>query len=202
MPVLSALRLPADYLITPDLESPAEAEPFLERLAAQVQARALSLVQLRVKSYPREALPALVGAAVARCAPLGARVLLNDAPDVARTLGAGGVHLSASRLAALRQRPGGVDGAGQGFVVGASCHDATELAHASDLGLDFAVLGPVAPTASHPGAAGLGWERFAGLVGAARLPVYALGGVGPEHRPRAWTAGAQGVAGISAYWRG
>ena len=48
--------------------------------------------------------------------------------------------------------------------MGASCHDEAELAHAAALGLDYAVVGPVKATASHPDAAPLGWERFAALV--------------------------------------
>ena len=37
------------------------------------------------------------------------------------------------------------------------------------------------------------------LVADARLPVYALGGVGPDDLQRARAAGAQGVAGIRAF---
>jgi thiamine monophosphate synthase len=84
--------------------------------------------------------------------------------------------------------------------VGASCHDVDELQLASRLGVDFAVLGPVLPTATHPGAPALGWARFADLVEAAALPVYALGGVGPADLDRARGCGAQGVAGIRAFW--
>ena len=47
------------------------------------------------------------------------------------------------------------------------------------LGLDFAVLGPVLPTASHPGAPTLGWERFSALAAGCSIPVYALGGLKP-----------------------
>jgi 8-oxo-dGTP diphosphatase len=84
--------------------------------------------------------------------------------------------------------------------VAASCHDAQELAHAASIGVDFAVLGPVLPTASHPHAAALGWEGFAELIATVPLPVYALGGVGPGDLVAARRAGAQGVAGISAFW--
>jgi len=57
----------------------------------------------------------------------------------------------------------------------------------------------VCETASHPEASPLGWNRFAELVRDARLPVYALGGVGPADLDRARAAGAQGVAGIGAF---
>src|SRR5205814_1699079 len=65
----------------------------------------------------------------------------------------------------------------EGILCAASCHDQAELARAGALDLDFAVLGPVAPTPSHPAAAPLGWARVAELLHATPLPVYALGGL-------------------------
>ena len=105
-----------------------------------------------------------------------------------------GVHLRAAQLRELRERP-----LPRSAWVGASCHDAEELALAVRLGADFATLAPVCATASHPGAMALGWERFAALAADAQLPVYALGGVGPDDLQRARDAGAQGVAGIRAF---
>ncbi len=70
------------------------------------------------------------------------------------------------------------------------------------LGADFAVLGPVLPTASHPQARGLGWEAWQQLRGESPQPVYAIGGVGPRQLEQAHEYGAQGVAGIRAYWEG
>ena len=68
------------------------------------------------------------------------------------------------------------------------------------LGFDYAVLGPVNPTASHPGAATLGWEAFQRIARHATLPVYAIGGLNPADLEAAWRAGAHGIAMISAAW--
>jgi 8-oxo-dGTP diphosphatase len=86
-------------------------------------------------------------------------------------------------------------------LVAASCHDSGQLAHAIRLGLDFAVLGPVKPTPSHPGAAPMGWTRFADLARGAAIPVYAIGGMSDADLEDAWRAGAHGVAMISGAWR-
>ena len=59
------------------------------------------------------------------------------------------------------------------------CHDAAELAHALALDADYLVAGPVRATASHPGVAGLGWQRFAALVHDCPVPVFAIGGLAP-----------------------
>ncbi|MGH8457595.1 MAG: thiamine phosphate synthase, partial [Stenotrophobium sp.] len=80
-------------------------------------------------------------------------------------------------------------------------HDVRELEMAAAASVDFLVLGPVRATRSHPAAAALGWERFAALAQRANRPVYAIGGTGPADHARAFGHYAQGVAGISAYWR-
>ena len=88
----------------------------------------------------------------------------------------------------------------QADLVGASCHDAEQLARAMRLGLDFAVLGPVKATGSHPGAAPMGWQQFAELAHGASIPLYAIGGMGRDDLEEAWRAGAHGVAMIRGAW--
>lgn len=193
VPVLAALRLPPLYLVTG--EPAQEPEVFLARLDAAL-ARGVHLVQLRAKTLPAGALAPLCAAALQRCRAAGARLLLNGAPALAMQLGVDGVHLDARALAACRERPLPAD-----RLLAASCHDAHELAQARRIGCDFAVLGPLAATATHPEAEPLGWTRFAAFVRTAGLPVYALGGLGPADLGAAWAAGAQGVAAIRALWQ-
>ena len=85
-------------------------------------------------------------------------------------------------------------------MVAASCHSAEDLRLAGLLKLDLAVCGPVLPTQSHPGRAGLGWEGLARMVGQTPVPVYALGGLHPAHLDDARQAGAQGVAMQRGVW--
>jgi len=80
------------------------------------------------------------------------------------------------------------------MLCAASTHDATELARAAELGLDFVVLGPVMATPSHPDARTLGWERFAELAAGTPMPVYALGGLALADLATAQAHGAHGVA--------
>jgi 8-oxo-dGTP diphosphatase len=81
----------------------------------------------------------------------------------------------------------------------ASVHSLEELLLAEQIGCDFALLGSVQSTASHPDIQPLGWDKFARIVSKASIPVYALGGCGMDELVRAWKAGAQGVAGISEF---
>ena len=120
-------------------------------------------------------------------------MLVNGDPALATRTRADGVHLTASRLLELEARPACE-------LVGASCHDERELAHAAKLGLDFAVLGPVKQTASHAGAPTLGWIRFRELVNGYPLPVYGVGGLTRDDMRDAWTAGAHGITAIRGAW--
>lgn len=189
-PLFAALKLPATYGITHAWQIGATAQ--LAALDAAL-ARGLKLVQLRENSLPEMQRESFAAAAVARCQQHGAQVLVNGDEQLARALGADGIHLPARQLIALNQRP-------PFPLVAASCHERRELEHAARLGLDFAVLGPVKATATHPGTTGTGWDSFAQLISGLPLPVYAIGGLSPADMPDALAAGAQGIAAIRAVW--
>lgn len=189
-PVVAALTAPARYLISPEPEDP---PAWLGKLERALKA-GIRRVQLRARGLPARALVDLAMDARTRCHAVGADLLVNGEPGLAADLGLG-LHLRSAQLMALQARP-----LPAGQLVGASCHDAGELAQAERLGLDFAVLGPVRATESHPGAAPLGWERFAALREGVSLPIYALGGMRPADVATARRHGGQGVAGIRAFW--
>jgi 8-oxo-dGTP diphosphatase len=182
--ILKALALPTAMAITMGESEGVERQ--LERLEEALDT-GLRLIQVRDKGWPF-AQRLWFAEAVRRIAgQRGALVLINDDEDIARRIGANGLHLSSAGLAASMRRPD--------FAwVGASCHGADELRRAAELGLDYALLGPVLPTPTHPEATGLGWAEFARLITGTPLPVFALGGmkngmlaIGQEH-------GAHGIA--------
>lgn len=190
-PILRALRLPAVYAISNAAEL-GERE-FLARLERAL-AGGLKLVQVREKGMSSDALLRFATDVVRLAHAGGARVLVNADAGVAQRAGADGVHLTSTQLKQLDRRP-------ESGLVGASCHDADELARAQALGADFAVLGPVQPTPSHPGAAGMGWERFAVLLRDCAMSVYALGGLRPSDLEAAWRCGAHGISMMRGAWK-
>ncbi|HWU33867.1 MAG TPA: Nudix family hydrolase [Methylovorus sp.] len=189
-PLLRMLSLPPIYAIT-QLEALGEPVSLL-RLQRALQ-NGLRLIQVREKHLDTQALQAFTAKVMALAHPYGAKVLVNATPQVAAALHADGVHLSSRALMALPQKP-------EGLIVGASCHDAEELARAAELELDFVVLSPVLPTQSHPDARPLGWHGFGEAIAGYSLPVYALGGVKPSHLPEAWRQGAHGIAMLRGGW--
>lgn len=191
-PVVQSLRLPPLLAISPE---PGEPALFLAELEATL-ASGIRFVQLRAKGLEERALRALARAALALCRRHGALLLLNGPPEWALELGLDGAHLDRRRLAAVSRRP-----LPAGAWLGASCHDRPSLEHAVRIGADFALLSPVRATASHSAASPLGWEGFAALREGVPLTVYALGGLSASDLEQARAFGAQGVAGISAFWK-
>lgn len=202
-PVVAALRQPDRYLITP--------EPDAQRLDAfligveRAVASGVRRLQLRSRSLDVDSLRALAIRVQKRLRSSRAELLINCGElqqiELARELGVG-VHLRAALLMRLSERPLARDVRHRGVSVAASCHDASELAQAEALGLDFAVLGSVRATASHPDLAPLGWPSFAALRENVSLPIYALGGLGVDDLAPARAHGAQGIAAIRGLWPG
>ncbi len=189
-PVLRALGLPTEYALSNATEVGDEA--FVTALRQRL-AQGLRLVQLREKTMLRERLTRLAGTVVSLVREAGGIVLVNADEQLAREVGADGIHLTAARLAAISGRPA--------FEwVGASVHGAAELRQAERLGVDLAVLGPVHSTPTHSGAPPLGWDGFERIARDAAIPVFAIGGLVPGDLERAWTYGAHGVAMIRGAW--
>lgn len=182
-PVLAALSLPHEYAIT-DAETRGTRE-MLSRIRARL-AQGLKLIQVRDRGLAGR--DAFVRDVVRLAHRHGARVLVSGTPAAGD-----GVHYTAAQLMTLNSRP-------REGLAAASCHAPDELAHAAALELDFAVLGPVKPTPSHPDATLLGWHCFARIARGASIPVYAIGGLQRRDLEAAWRAGAHGVAMIGGAW--
>lgn len=114
-----------------------------------------------------------------------------------RIAGIDGVHIPENAL--VNWRAADLRRAGHALVTVAA-HSAAAVARAGRLGADAALLSPVFPTKSHPGAMALGMARFERIARAAPVPVYALGGIGPDMLTRLGTGAAQGVAGIGLFF--
>jgi 8-oxo-dGTP diphosphatase len=183
-PILTALSLSTTYAIT-NLKEMGEAQ-FLERLRIALE-NGLMMIQVREPHLSKQDLMLFAEHVIALAKPFEAKVFINADILMAQQLSASGVHLSSPRLMQLQVKPGGM-------LVGASCHNATELAHAEMLGLDYVMLSPVKSTLSHADASPLGWDAFNQLISGFSLPVFALGGMLREDLDTAKSYGAHGIA--------
>jgi 8-oxo-dGTP diphosphatase len=188
-PVLSALALPSVMVVSNAAHE--GIDDWIRDLAERAFDEKM-LVEVREKGASRQQVQHLLSRAMARAEPFGSRIVVNS--DCGSFPQCAGVHLTARALMQAASRP-------TGALVGASCHDEAELAQAERLGVDYAVLGPVKGTASHPGVPGIGWERFAQLARDRAMPIYAIGGLTRDDLGEARGHGAHGVALMSAAFR-
>ncbi|BES72666.1 Nudix family hydrolase [Marinobacter nanhaiticus D15-8W] len=192
-PIIRALKLPGTYPISggDGLDEQTLFEVVCDRLGRLRPEWFL----LRAPWLDDAAYEALAHRITVWCNPREIQVILHGDPALLEQVPASGVHLPWRIAQTLKRRP-----LANTAWLGVSCHSADELAHAARLGADFATLGPVMATASHPGAATLGWVAFGDSVAGATLPVYALGGLRWGESRIAREAGGQGVAAIGAWW--
>ncbi len=192
LPIVSAARLPEHYLITPEALEPAE----LLQGVREALARGIRLIQLRAPNMFDAQYRDLAVDIQGLCAGK-AQLMLKGPLEWLGDFPAAGWHITAEQLRKYADK-------GRPFPrerwLAASCHSAEELALAEQMGVDFVTLSPLQATQTHPEAEPLGWEQAAKWLETCSRPVYLLGGVGPEHLDRAWQIGAQGVAGIRAFW--
>lgn len=191
-PIIRALKLPHQYAITGPFES---VDSGLRRLERSLATDRPALVLLRAPWLSLQDYQQFAGEGLALCRAAGALGMVHGLAGHELLPDAAGVHLPWREAARLTARP--VDPTS---LLAVSCHNDAELRQAQALGADFATLGPVQPTASHPDTQPLGWERFQHEVAGAALPVYALGGMSAADINAARAKGGQGIAGIGLWW--
>lgn len=160
-----------------------------DTLAAAL-AGGVDLVQWRVKDHPTVGL----ARCLALCHAHAVDLIVNDDPALAVTAGAAGAHVGQDDLDAAAAR----ELLGPTRLLGVSTHDAAQLAAAHAAGADYAGFGPCYATATKGYREGLGPEALRVAVAAARLPVFAIGGITADNLPALIAAGCTRVAVSSA----
>jgi thiamine-phosphate pyrophosphorylase len=164
--------------------------PFAEHLAGA----GVQLIQLRLKSASAAALCAQARALLACLEPRDVRLIVNDRPDIAAIIGAGGVHVGQDDLPveAARQI------CGPARWVGVSTHNLAQLREADLTSADYIAVGPIFPTASKGNpdpVVGVEFVRAARQL--TRKPLVAIGGITAETAEQVYRAGADSLAVIS-----
>ena len=163
-------------------------------------------VQLRDKTSSSAERLALADAAVAQAHAAGARLIVNDRPDVARLSGADGIHVGQGDLPVDEVRRI----VGDEAIVGLSTHDEAQVEAAARSSATYVAVGPIYGTATKDtgySARGLALVRYAAArlqpaAGRPGMPVVAIGGITLERAPEVLAAGASSVAVISDLLRG
>ena len=88
--------------------------------------------------------------------------------------------------------------------LGASCHNADELARAVEAGVDYAMVSPIFPPISKPGETRqtLGIKGLEELMGGVEIPIFALGGVDASNVRSLIEVGVHGVGSMGFLFPG
>lgn len=127
----------------------------------------------------------------------GALLLANDRLDVALAANLDGAHLGERSLPVPEARAL----LGPDWLIGASTHDRDGLLALEAGGANYAFMGTLYQTASHPGRPGLGTAALARMLDdVPGIPVIAIGGIVPDRVEAVLRTGACGVAVLRGVW--
>ena len=170
---------------------------FPDRLRSVAGDEAVAAFQLRVKNVEEHELARLAEPLQRICSDAGVAFIVNDSMQLAKRLGADGVHLG--------QQDGDVREArallGPQAQIGVTCHDSRHLAmDAGEAGADYVAFGAFHPTTTKPSPcrpdpAILSW--WASLF---EIPCVAIGGITPSNARPLVEAGADFLAVCQAVW--
>ena len=170
-----------------DLGYTAEAD--IESTAQALIDGGADIVQLRAKGHEVDAIQSMARRLQPICWEGGVPFIINDHPEIARRIGADGVHIG--------QDDGSLDDAraivGADAIVGRSTHSPEQAAAAVAEGFDYIGFGPLFPTPTKLGRPGIGIEDIAVVQEelACRLPVFCIGGIKRSNLPVVLAAGTR-----------
>ncbi|AZN36336.1 thiamine phosphate synthase [Iodobacter ciconiae] len=155
----------------------------------------VTIVQLRAPRWKKRQWVAVAMALKAALDPHHIPLIINDHIDVALLVDAAGVHVGQQDIAPGMAR----QLIGPHKILGLSISNAEQMA-AAPLGVvDYIGVGPVFATGTKLDASPvIGLEEFTSLMQAKSLPAVAIGGIGLGHVAALLSAGADGVAVVSA----
>ena len=157
------------------------------------------IIQLRAKNESREAITDLATRILPITRAAGVPLVINDYPDIARSVGAACVHLGQedffdpglthrSQLAALDSQ----------IQLGLSSHAPDQAQRAVAAGADYIAVGPVFATGTKPGRAAVTLEYVRWAAANIAVPWFAIGGINLSNIHDVLVAGASRVCVVSA----
>jgi thiamine-phosphate pyrophosphorylase len=154
------------------------------------------LVQLRIKNQPEAAVLEQAKAAKDLCDRYNARLIVNDFPHVAKTVGAWGIHVGLQDMPVSEVRAI----VGSQMIIGGTANTFEHIQQRVKEGVNYVGLGPFRFTATKEKLSpvlGLeGYQRIMDQMKTAgiQMPIVAIGGILPDDIPGLKEAGVYGVA--------
>lgn len=182
------------YLITPPAFEPAA---FSLVLADALKGGDVACVQMRLKDASDEAVLAAGRVLMPIVQEAGAAFIVNDRPDLAKALGADGVHVGQDDVPYAEARKI----VGPDAIVGVTCHDSRHLAmEAGEAGADYVAFGALYPTTTKDAKTSAPIELVKWWADVMTTPQVAIGGITVENAAPVIAAGADFIAVSAGVW--
>lgn len=172
----------------------------LERVAEQMLAGGVDIVQLRAKDQDETEIEALCNRLIPLTEGAGVPLIINDFPQLVPSVGAQGAHVgqddfdvSDARWRAGRSLAGEVPPP----IIGKSTHSFDQAVAAEKEGADYIGFGPLFATPTKPGRPAIGLEDIARVHAAVKIPIFCIGGIKLENLDTIIAAGARRVVIVS-----
>ena len=153
----------------------------------------VDIIQLRAKEVAHDAITKLGRELREITGRRNVPLVINDHPEIARDVGADGVHVGQDDLTISRAR--GI--AGTRCVVGKSTHSIEQAVAAADEGADYIGFGPLFATPTKPDYAPIGIDEIREVHARVRVPIFCIGGIKLDNLPQVIAAGARRVVIVS-----
>ena len=137
----------------------------------------VDVVQLREKDLDDEIRISDATLMVPICRDFGVPFIMNDSPELAREVGADGVHVGQEDVSVSHCR----ELLGPEAIVGLSTHSSIEFDEALNQSATYFSAGPIIATPTKPGRAGTGVNYAVTSQARSDRPVFVTGGVNVEN---------------------
>ena len=182
------------YLITPPAFDPDALAPLMEQALSGGD---VACVQLRLKDVSDDDILAAGRILMPIVQAAGAAFIVNDRPDLAKALGADGVHIGQDDASYDDARRA----VGPKGIVGVTCHDSRHLAiDAAEAGADYVAFGSMFPTTTKEVKTEAPAELVTWWAELFETPCVAIGGITVENAAAIVEAGADFIAVSAGVW--
>jgi thiamine-phosphate pyrophosphorylase len=164
-----------------------------DRIAEAMIAGGVDLIQLRAKGHASAEIATIAADLHRLTAERGVPLIINDHPEIARSVAAEGVHLGQDDMPIAEAR--GI--AGPDCMVGKSTHSLDQAVRAFHEGADYIGFGPIFATPTKPDYPPIGLSEVQKVHEAVRIPIFCIGGIKLGNLPDVLAAGARRVVIVS-----
>jgi thiamine-phosphate pyrophosphorylase len=163
------------------------------RVAEEMVAGGVDLIQLRGKGKSIEELVELASEIHGITAPSSTPLIVNDHADIAARVPVEGVHVGQEDDSVLLAR----QKTGRDLIVGKSTHNLAQARNAQDEGADYIGFGPIFATPTKPDYKPIGLSDIRQVHLDVAVPIFCIGGINIDNLQQVIDAGATRVVMVS-----